>query len=131
MPKNIRVTHKLKMPKILKLEIKKLQSKETYGCDLFGNSLVAISIVLWKPTARLEMNIESVRRWRWQRHKWRYRGIRFISFDVECVGASKWYGKAYSSFFKSKNKKEHMSYFYWVWGANETVSVKSFNEKWV
>jgi hypothetical protein len=58
MPKNLRVTHRSKMPKILKPKVKKLQSKVAYHHDVSGNSLVAISVMLRNPTARLEMDNE-------------------------------------------------------------------------
>jgi hypothetical protein len=51
MPKNLRVTHKSDMPKILKPKVKKLQSKVTYRCNVSGDSMVAISVVLQNPTA--------------------------------------------------------------------------------
>jgi hypothetical protein len=48
------------MPKVLKPEVKNFQSKVAYRRNVFGDSLVAISVVLRNPTARLEMDSESV-----------------------------------------------------------------------
>jgi hypothetical protein len=48
------------MPKILKPEVKKLQSKLAYRCNVSSDSMVAISVVLRNQTVRLEMDNESV-----------------------------------------------------------------------
>jgi hypothetical protein len=47
------------MPKTLKPEVKKLQSKVAYRHNISSDSMVAILVVLRNPTARLEMDCES------------------------------------------------------------------------
>jgi hypothetical protein len=60
MPKNLRVTHSSMMPKILKPEVKKIQSKVAYHRNISDDSMVAILIMVRNPTACLEMDSELV-----------------------------------------------------------------------
>ena len=119
------------MPKILKLKVKKLESKVAYCCDVSGGSLAAILVVLRNPTTRLNMDSESVRKMKTYGGNIGLRYIyRIIDVEIVCWRLKITWKKVIVIFLNQKLKKKHVSHFYWVWHDNETVFVKLFNGKW-